>query len=260
MKCLSSLVPKLSFTSSTILCLFTATGYPLSLQCSIGGTGCWSLDIAVFLSLLPSRSCPVLWHDSVRCVPALACAHPQAAVPSGKACSAMEHLLLIPTVLLSLAGVFCPFLSRGITISAEGLSCAPSWVCWSWLEQQGPAQTFLDSPPRGHSCCQNLAMGTHYGFVWLFFCLREGFSSLYVCEFIPNKCVSAQESGLCRNSEVRANAPIEQPFREIPLGEVFNPTACQHGNRGKKRSESQSHALIPQYAVPLCYKPGGQFQ
>lgn len=113
--------------------------------------------------------------------------------------------------------------------------------------QQGPAQTLLDSPPRGHSCCQNLAMGTHY--VFSFFFLHGAFSSLYVCEFIPNKCVSAQESGLCRNSEVRANAPIEQPFRKIPLGEVFNSAACQLGKRGKKRGANlrvmlSSHSML----------------
>lgn len=90
-------------------------------------------------------------------------------------------------------------------------------------------------------------------FEWFFACMKP--FPHFVCEFIPNKCVSAQESGLCRNSEVRANAPIEQPFREIPLGEVFNPTACQLGNRGKKGANLKAMLSSHSRLCPCVINP-----
>lgn len=93
-------------------------------------------------------------------------------------------------------------------------------------------------------------MGTQYGL-----CLHGSFSSLYAHEFIPNTYVSAQESGLCRNSEVRANAPIERPFRETRLGEVFNPGACQLRNGGKRGADLSAMLSSHRLLCPCVINP-----
>lgn len=70
----------------------------------------------------------LLWHGLIHRLWSL----------QGSACSDMEHLLLIPTVvlLLSLSGVFCPFLKQVFT------EAPPSWLTGSavpcgWFVEAG---------------------------------------------------------------------------------------------------------------------------
>ena len=146
---------------------------------------------------------------------------------------------------------FLPFLKQVFT------EAPPSWLTGSavpcgWFAEAGwnwlcPAQAALASPHRGRSCCRNLAMGTQYGF-----CLHGAFSSVYVHEFILNKCVSAQESGLCRNSKLML--PLSG-LSEKSLSEKLLTLQLVSLGTGEKRSRSQHHAVIPQVPVPLCHKP-----